>query len=115
MINEANTQTFRRVRDLIRPHDERPMRATHNPERRRHPRYSRCLLGTMDAPNAQVSIACVDVSEGGAQVVTPGTPPISKGDRVTVSLDHHTGNFQDQFTVVQTNVINSGTAIHLAL
>ncbi len=103
------------IRDMIRPDVERPLPALHTPDRRQHPRYSRCLLGelTTATSDATLPIACVDVSMGGAQVVTPAQIDLNGGDRVRVHIDHGPNVYEDDFTVVATRRMPTGTAIHL--
>lgn len=115
ITTQPAAQMSRPIRALIHPETETPLSGRHAPERRQHPRYSRCLIGTMTAGEQQYSIACVDVSAGGAQVVVPGTPAVNRGDRVGVRIDHHSGTYKDEFTVVQLDGIASGTAVHLKL
>lgn len=110
----ANPRTYR-LRDMLRPEIERPLPALHKPDRRRHPRYSRCLLGELTAARTPtpLPVACVDVSIGGAQVVTPAQTELQQGDRVRVHIDHGPNVYEDDFTVVATRRMPSGTAIHL--
>jgi hypothetical protein len=111
--SQPTAHDLRPLHAMIRPDIEQPLSPQHDPERRRHPRYSRCLIGQMQAGDRDLSVACVDVSTGGAQVVTPGAVTFENGEQVRVRLDHHTGSYQDDYTVVATESIKTGTAVHL--
>lgn len=112
----ANAQSSRPIRDLLRPtQHEQPMAASHAPERRQHPRYSRCLIGTMTTNGRELPVACVDISLGGAQVVTPEAVQLGKGERVAVQIHHASWSYADEFSVVQTDRMPTGTAVHLQL
>lgn len=112
----ATAYDNRPLRELIRPEIETPLPLTHvSVERRQQKRYHRCLLGSMTVGEERFPIACVDVSYGGAQVVTPASTTLSPGDRVTVHINHGPRSFRDDFRIVQSDRIATGTALHLSL
>jgi hypothetical protein len=117
MNDEGSGDQPRPISDLLRPAEERPLpsRQPTGEERRQHPRYSRCLVGHMLVDDADMPIACVDISQGGVQVVTPGAAAINAGQRATVRIEHGSALYEDEFTVVEANAVGSGTAIHMKL
>lgn len=112
-MTTTTTTTTRSVRTLLRPDVEQPIGHGHNPERRQHPRFSRCLLGQMTLGTDHIPVACVDVSMGGTQVVTPLQTDAKPGDRVTVNVQHVGDTYRDECTVISTHPINNGMACHL--
>lgn len=104
------------IRELARRGNRSPLPNRHGEvERRRHPRYARCMVGQMTVNRDRLPVACVDVGDGGAQVVMPDEKKFAVGQRVRVDIDHAGRFYGDDFTVVQSRSLTNGMAVHLAL
>lgn len=109
-------QDTRPLRELLRPEVEQPLRATHvGDDRRQHLRYPRTLLGQMHVNDDVHPIACLDLSYGGAQVLTPWPLRLPDGQRVTIRLTHAARHFEDDLIVVASESKRDGTALHLRI
>jgi hypothetical protein len=115
--NQVCTPRGKRIRDLIRPDVEAPIRPLGDQNERRH--YHRYdghdMPGELVTRVACIPVTCIDIGYGGVRVLTRSTASLRPGQRVLVRIPQYATTFTDEFSVRRTTRTPDGISIHLAL